>query len=164
MRTKLSVAVALAGALLATVPCIGVGKGDLGSRPESRRLFRYRDTCRSRRSRWWRAPLWRRRASPWRRRGVTMAIAAAVATTDIVTMAIVTTAIAIMAIAVIEAVAGMADAGGAMAWEAAGDGHPVAMFGFAVTSPVVKGGPWWPSLDPISHHKSEAVAPGSKTR
>ena len=48
-------------------------------------------------------------------------------------MAIVTTAIAIMAIAVIEAVAGMADAGGAMAWEAAGDGHPVAMFGFAAT-------------------------------
>ena len=41
---------------------------------------------------------------------VTMAVAMAIATT-----AIATTAIAIMAIAVIEAVAGMADAGGAMA-------------------------------------------------
>ena len=63
--------------------------------------------------------------------GVTMAAAGGV--TMATAVASVTTAIAIMAIAVIEAVAGMADAGGAMAWEAAGDGHPVAMFGFAAT-------------------------------
>ena len=46
MRTKLTVVTALAGTLLATCPCIGVGTGNLCAGPERRCHSRCRNACR----------------------------------------------------------------------------------------------------------------------